>query len=99
MDEETHKRWWPLHRRAALGETLNAEEQAFYQAGVCQLDAEEEQALSGSVERLRQARRQVQESREEYRRLQAQLEEMEAQIAVLEARLDEPTKQLLGVGN
>ena len=79
MDEEAHKRWWPLHRRAALGETLNAQEQALYQAGVRKLDAEEEQALSGSVERLRQARQQVQESREDYRRLQAQLEEMVAQ--------------------
>ena len=99
MDEETHKRWWPLHRRAALGEILNAGEQSFYEAGLRQLDAEEEQALNGSVERLKQARQRVQDSRAEYRRLQAQLEEMETQISLLEARLDEPTKQLLGVGN
>ena len=41
MDEATYKQWCPLHWRSALGEPLSAEEQARYEAGLRQLEAEE----------------------------------------------------------
>ena len=41
MDEATYKQWCPLHWRTALGEPLSAEEQARYEAGLRQLEAEE----------------------------------------------------------
>ena len=54
MDEATYKVWWPLHIRAAKGETLNPEEQSIYEAGCRTLDAEER--LDGRLEELKQAR-------------------------------------------
>ncbi len=65
MDEATYKQWWPLHRRAALGETLSVEEQALYEAGTQQLDAEEEQTLSGSKANFMQARQRNRELKAE----------------------------------
>jgi len=41
MDEPTYQQWWPLHLRASKGEVLEAEEQAFYEAGLCHLHRDE----------------------------------------------------------
>jgi hypothetical protein len=38
IDEETHKRWWPLHIRRARGEALTPEEYALYENVQQQLD-------------------------------------------------------------
>ena len=76
MDEATHKRWCPLHLRAAMGETLNAEEQAFYEAQMRQLHVEEEQTLSGSKENLLRTRQKNEEMKAAYIRLSRQIEEM-----------------------
>ena len=58
MEETAYKQWWPLHRRAALGEPLSAEEQARYEAGLRQLEAEEP-PIQSSIEELRQARQKM----------------------------------------
>ena len=97
MEETAYKQWWPLHRRTAVGEPLSAEEQARYEAGLRQLEAEEP-PIQSSIDTLRQARQQMLAAQTEYQRLQRQYEAMQAEAAILEARLDEPTKQLLGVG-
>lgn len=41
MNEQRYQAWWLLHRRAAKGETLSAEEQRDYEAGRAELEAEE----------------------------------------------------------
>ena len=97
MDEQTYKRWQDLHRRVVSGETLRAEEQAAYEAGCCELDAEER--LDGNLERLRQLRARIKEAEAEQQRLRAREKETDARIAELEARLDARTRQLLGIGN
>ena len=41
MDEQAYQYWQVLHRRVVMGETLSAAEQAVYEAGCEELDAEE----------------------------------------------------------
>ena len=92
MDEATYNQWWPLHYRAAMGEPLTAEEQAVYEAGTRQLDAEEEQILSRGAERQRQQQQeQWQAMQAEREKLLAQVNELKARTAELEAGLDAPT--------
>ncbi len=92
MDEATYKGWWPLHYRAVIGEPLTAEERAVYEAGLRQLDAEEEQILSRGAERERQQHQQQWEGMlAERAALQAQINELKARTAKLEAGLDTPT--------
>src|SRR5579871_1075622 len=91
MDETTHKQWWPLHIKHALGEILTPDEQAIYGAGCAQLDAEEK--LPGSVEELKQARQKMLELKAEYERLNRLYEAMEAKRAERESRLSDPTRQ------
>jgi hypothetical protein len=97
MDDATYKRWWPLHIRAARGETLSVEEQAVYEAGRQQMVAEE--TIDGGLAGLRQAREKMLELKAEYQRMRHRYEQLEAEIATLEAQLDAPTKELLGVGD
>lgn len=42
MDEKQYQSWWQLHLRSALGETLTAEEDRVYRAGLAELEAEEQ---------------------------------------------------------
>jgi predicted nuclease with TOPRIM domain len=95
MDEATYKEWWPLHIRAAKGETLNAEEKAIYEAGCRALDAGE--ILDGRLEELKQARQRTEELEAERARLQTRYEALRAEIAELETNLSEPIRQALGV--
>jgi hypothetical protein len=97
MDEQAYQYWQVLHRRVALGETLNVEEQAAYETGCQELDAEE--GLDGNLERLRELRAQIAAAETEQRRLQAREAELDARIVALEARLDTRTRQLLGISN
>ena len=95
MDEVTYKVWWPLHIRAAKGETLNTEEQAVYEAGCRTLDAEER--LDGRLEELKQARQRTEELESKRVQLQARYEALRAEIEELETNLSEPIRQALGV--
>ena len=91
MDEATYKQWWPLHRRAAVGETLSAEEQAVYEAGTRQLDAEEAEQFRRSEERLQQQHRQQWQAMiAEREKVLAEYNALKARTTELEAGLDEP---------
>ena len=95
MDEQAYQYWQVLHQRVAMGEMLSVAEQAAYEAGCQELDAEER--LDGNLERLRELRAQIAAVETEQRRLQAQAAELDARIMALEARLDTRTRQRLGI--
>jgi hypothetical protein len=97
MDEQTYAHWQKLHRRAAMGETLDAAEQAAYEAGCRELDSEE--TLDGNIERLRELRTRIAAAETEQQHLREREAELDAHIADLEARLDQRTRHLLGIGN
>jgi cell division protein FtsB len=97
MDEQAYQSWQVLHRRVVRGETFSGAEQAAYEAGCQELDAEER--LDGGLERLRELRTQIAAAETEQQHLRAQEAELDAHIAALEARLDTRTRQLLGIGN
>ena len=97
MDEQAYQHWQVLHRRVIMGEALSGAEQAAYEAGCQELDAEER--LDGGLQRLRELRAQITAAETEQQRLRAQEAELDARIAALEARLDTRTRQLLGIGN
>lgn len=93
MDETTHKTWWALHLRLARNETLNAEEQATYEAGLQRLDQEE--ILNGDVSTLRQARSKMEALEAENAQLQARRKKLEKEIVFLEAGLSDRKRNLL----
>lgn len=97
MDEATLKAWQALHLRFAKGETLTPEEQAVYEAGAQELDAEEN--LDGDIEELRRMKQVIASLEAEHTQLAAQKARLDAEIMVLEAKLDPRTRELLGVGN
>jgi len=83
MDQQTYQRWWALHVRAALGESLNKEERAAYEVGSQQLDQEE--VFPGQVEAIRKARAALAALEAENTQLRDRSEKLKAEIAVLEA--------------
>lgn len=95
MDEATYKQWWPLHRRTAVGEPLSAEEQADYEAGLRQLEAEEH--IGFDMAGLQEAREQIRQTEAERQQLEARRQELEARIARLEAAMSERDKQSLEI--
>ena len=97
MDERAYQHWQVLHHRVVIGETLSATEQAAYEAGCQELDAEER--LDGNLQRLRALRAQIAAAETEQQRLRAQEADLDTRIIALEARLDTRTRQLLGIGN
>ena len=97
MDEQAYQSWQVLHQRVALGGTLSAAEQAAYEAGCQELDAEER--LDGNLERLRELRAHIAAVETEQQRLQEREAELDARIVALEARLDTRTRQLLRISN
>ena len=97
MDEQAYQYWQMLHRRVALGEPLNPAEQAVYQSGCQELDAEER--LDGNLERLRELRAQIAAAETEQQRIREREADLDARIVALESRLDMRTRQLLGIGN
>ena len=97
MDEPAHQYWQVLHQRVTLGGTLSAAEQAAYEVGCQELDAEEK--LDGNLERLRELRAQIAAAETEQQHLREREAELDARIATLESRLDRRTRQLLGIGN
>jgi hypothetical protein len=95
VDAQAYRQWQSLHRRVALGEHLSAAEQAKYDAGCRELDAEEH--LDGNLARLRELRTAIADAETEQQSLRDREAELDARIAALEARLDERTRQLLGI--
>ena len=78
MDEQAYQYWQVLHQRVALGGTLSAAEQAAYEAGCQELDAEER--LDGNLERLRELRAQIAAAETEQQRLREREAELDARI-------------------
>lgn len=82
MDPQQYSRRQALHRRVVLGETLPTAEQARYEAGCRELDAEEH--LDGSLLRLRELRASLGELEAEQQRLR----EWEAELVVCQGSND-----------
>src|SRR5262245_52884193 len=96
MEANAYKKWSELHLRVARGETLTAEEQATYNAGIQELDHEEK--IEGDIVRLRQLRSSLAQLEVENAHLREERLQLDAQIAAIEARLSQETRQELGIG-
>jgi hypothetical protein len=87
MDQETYKRWWQYHLRSVKGETLAPVEQAEYEAGLQELDQEEqEQLYRDSQANLSRAKTQVAELQLTHAQLMSESDRLDKHIAVLEKR-------------
>ena len=95
MDANTYQRWWAMHLRTARREDLSAEEKAFYEAGLKQLQQEDVIADGGAG--LRDLRATTAALQAEHGRLHAQCEKLDAEIVALEAKLDNRARKLLRV--
>ncbi len=84
-DPTVYQRWWPLHLRVARGEPLAADDQAFYDQVVQDLDREE--AIAGPGGDVRKARAAVSALEAERGRLEARRQQLDAEIARLETLL------------
>lgn len=85
MTDEQMREWKRLHERVTRGDTLSAEEQAFYEGAITEWDAAEEKA---NAESLRQTRERLAAMEAEYARLRAHHEELNAQITAVEEALE-----------
>lgn len=84
MAENEYERWWQLHLRVATGETLGAEEDQVYQAGLELLQREEATQLSSAdVSLLRSLRARLQ-----------MLVQLQNNLLQQSAKLDEKIEQL-----
>jgi len=95
MNETTYRAWQALHDRWAKGELLTPEEQAAYEAGCAELDAEE--ILPGSLSNLQAIHAKAKKLDEQIARAQSESAALRAQIAATEARLSESTRRRLGI--
>jgi hypothetical protein len=87
MDEKTYQRWWQYHLRSVKGEILAPAEQAEYEAGLQELDREEqEQLYKNSQANLRRAKTQVAELQLTHAQLMSESDRLDKRIAVLEKR-------------
>lgn len=85
MTELDYQQWWQYHIRVARGESLDAEEQALYQAGAEALDKEEaEQLQLATLANLRQLRQQIQQMTRTVQGLTQQSKQLDQQIAAAE---------------
>lgn len=97
MEDTTLKRWQQLHLRTASGETLSAEEQAFYEAGREELEQSEDIGASiiGRIVQLKNTLAVMQAKRAA---LTGERVRLEQEIACLESALDERTRRQLATG-
>ena len=95
MDEQTYKKWWPLHLRVAKGEKLSGEERTAYEAGLKHLHDSEE--IGRNATELSQARTAVQRLTVEQRKLQERQKTLDEQIVALEKVLDRGVGEKLAV--
>ena len=85
MTENEYEVWWQLHLRVATGETLDAEENQVYQAGLELLQREEETQLSSAdVSLLRSLRARMQTLTQLQNNLLSQSAKLDEQIEKLE---------------
>lgn len=85
MDQITYERWWQLHLRVARGNEMDAAEQAVYEAGLIELDAEEKvQWTDSDLMRLRRLKAEVEGLQTTHLQLQTTSQRLERQIWTLE---------------
>lgn len=85
MDQMTYERWWQLYLRVARGETLEAEAEAEYAAGLATLDAEERTEWGNAdLALLRQLKADIESLQAAHQRLQAKSQLLDRQIWTLE---------------
>ena len=85
MDEMTYTRWWQLHLRAAKGKTLNAAEQAEYEAGLAALDLEERaQGADADLALLLKLKTEVERLESVHAQLQSRSHRLDQKIWTLE---------------
>ena len=96
MDQQAYDRWWALHVRVALGETLANGDQAFYEAGKTEFDAVDE--LRHADLGIREARAALAKLEADNAQLRDRNQKLNAEIAALEHALDRKSRQLLGAG-
>ncbi len=90
MDQQAYNRWWALHVRVALGETLAAADHGFYEAGMKERDADDE--LHGAGQAVGKARAALATLDAENAQLRAQSEKLNAEIVNLEEASATPTR-------
>ena len=91
MDATTYKAWWPLHTKRAQGEALTPEEQAVYEAGREQMEAEE--ILQEDVAALRHIRAEIQKMEADRNALSEERRALRERIALPESHRAAETKQ------
>lgn len=85
MDKATYQQWWQLHIRAARGESLSAGEQAIYEAGLAELDAEEKLLREdANLHLLRRLKAEVERLEATHAQLQAKSQRLDRRIWMLE---------------
>jgi hypothetical protein len=97
MDEATYEVWWPLHNRAAKGESLTLEERAFYEMWLKRLH--EEEKIDSNLEEARAIRESIETLATERKQLEERRRQLQERAALLEAALSKQSKQALGVGD
>lgn len=96
MGESLFQTWWALHVRVARGESLTADEYAFYDSHRHDLESDEQsQWLLGA----KHARNDLTSLESEHSQLEQRRQALDAEIRLLESRLGQQTRQLLGVEN
>jgi len=85
IDQTTYQQWWQLHIRAARGESLSAGEQAVYEAGLTELDAEEKPLWQdANLDLLRRLKAEVERLEATHAQLQARSQRLDRRIWTLE---------------
>ena len=96
MDEAAYKAWRPLHTKRAQGKTLTPEEEAAYEAGRREMEAEE--ILPDNIAELRQFRAEIEALEVKHTAALERYKALQAEIAALESQFSEPTRRSLGIG-
>ena len=85
MDQAIDRQWWQLHIRAARGESLIAGEQAVYDAGLAELDAQEKLLWEdANLDLLRHLKAEVERLEATHAQLQAKSQRLDRRIWTLE---------------
>jgi hypothetical protein len=94
MGESTFQTWWELHVRVARGESLTAEENAFYDSHRHNLETGEQSELLPGGKHGRDGLTALESERSQ---LEQRRQELDAEIRLLESRIGQQTRRLLGV--
>ena len=98
MNEQTYNQWWKLHLRVSRGETLNAQEQRQYNAGIDALDNEEKaQFQATGLNAIRQLRASIEKLQDYHAELMQKSNRLDERIVTLEKAYQQLTGYQLAV--